>query len=115
MFSKLMEETNDDLGRALQPQEDRRAQATGNGSRRSRAETSCKTPCPPTEAATEIPCSHSETENEVIRSCSETISPSREPLEYVASGDCHKQLVLSVSTYPRGRQIVLELSFCRPE
>ena len=44
------------------------------------------------------PFSHSETENEVIRSCSETVSPSREPLEY-ASGDCHQQLVLSVSTH----------------
>ena len=34
------------------------------------------------KAATELPCSHSETESEVIRSCSETTSPSREPLEY---------------------------------
>ena len=48
---------------------------------------------------TEIPCSHFGTENEVIRSCSETISPSRGPLEYVADGDYHKQLVLSVSMY----------------
>ena len=58
--------------------------------------------CPPTEAATEIHHSYFETEIEVIRSCSETISPSREPLEYVASGDYHKQLVLSVSTYSNG-------------
>ena len=36
-FSKLQEETNDDLDRALQPQEDHSAQATGNGSRCSRA------------------------------------------------------------------------------
>ena len=36
MFSKLLEETNDDLDRALQPQETNRAQATGNGSRCSR-------------------------------------------------------------------------------
>ena len=55
-------------------------------------------------------CSRTETssrptlrqKNEVIRSCSETISPSREPLECVASGDYHKQLVLSVSTYGNG-------------
>ena len=33
MFSKFLEETNDDLDRALQPQEDQRDQATGNGSR----------------------------------------------------------------------------------
>ena len=37
--------------------------------------------------------------NEVIRSCSETISPSREPLEYVASDDCQQQLVSSVFTH----------------
>ena len=51
MFSKLLQETNDDLDRALQPQEDQRAQATGNGSRCSRAETSNKRPHPLTEAA----------------------------------------------------------------
>ena len=100
--SACLEETNDDLDRALQPQEDRRAQRTGNGSRCSRTETSSRSLCPPTKAATETPCSHSETENEVIRSCSETISPSREPLEYVAAGDYHEQLVLSVSTYGNG-------------
>ena len=66
--SKLLEETNDDLDRALQPHEDHRTQATGNGSRCSCAETSSKSPCPLTEAATEIPCSHFETEIEVIRS-----------------------------------------------
>ena len=95
MFPKLLKKTNDDLDRALQPQEDHRAQATGNGSRCSRAETSSESLCPPTEAATEIHCSHFET----VRSCSETINPSRDPLEYVASGDCHKQLVLSVTTH----------------
>ena len=30
MFSKLSKETNDDLDRALQAQEDHRAQVTGN-------------------------------------------------------------------------------------
>ena len=30
------------------------------------------------------------------------LSPSRDPLEYVASGDYHKQLVLSVTTYSNG-------------
>ena len=79
MFSKLLEETNDDLDRALQPQEEHRARATGNGSRCSRAETSSESPCTSTEAVTVMPCSHFETEIEVIRSCSETISPSREP------------------------------------
>ena len=74
MFSKLLEETNDDLDRALQPQEDHRAQATGNGSRCSPAETSSDSPRPHSEVATEIPCSHFETEIEVIRSCSETTS-----------------------------------------
>ena len=97
MLSELLEETNDDLDRALQPQEDQQPLGT--------------------EAAVLVPrhrakviiflrrqrlkihCSHSETEVEVIRSCSETISPSREPLEYVASVDYHMQLVPSVSTY----------------
>ena len=82
MFSKLLEETNDDLDRALQPSQ-----------RERKLLFSCRDmseiPCPPTEAATEIPCSHCETEKEVIRFCSETISPSREPLEYVASGNYH--------------------------
>ena len=53
---------------------------------------------PPTVTATKIPFSHSEIENELICSCSETVSLSREPLEY-ARGDYHKQLVLSVSTH----------------
>ena len=38
-----------------------RAQATGNGSRCFRTETSSGSLCPPAEAATEIPCSHFET------------------------------------------------------
>ena len=38
----------------------------------------------------------------MVRSSSETISPSREPLEYGASGYYHKQLVLSMSTYSNG-------------
>ena len=54
------------------------SQATVNGSRCSRTETSSRSPRPPTKAATKIPCSRSETENDVIRCCSETISPSRE-------------------------------------
>ena len=102
IFSKLLEETNDDLDRAQQPQEDQRAQATGNESRCSRHETSSKCRYPPTMTASEIPYSHFETEIEVNRSCSETISPSRVPLKYVASGDYHKQLVLSVSTNSNG-------------
>ena len=59
-----------------------------NGSRCSRTDTSSGSPCPPTEAATEIPCSHCET--------------ARDPLEYVANGDHHKQLALPVSTYSNG-------------
>ena len=55
MFFKLLEEENDDLDRALQPQEDRNAQATGNRSRCSRTETSSGSLCPPTKATTEIP------------------------------------------------------------
>ena len=92
MFSKLLEETNDDLDRALQPQEDHRAQANGNESRCSRAETSSKSPCPPTEAVTEIPCSHFETNRSDPFLLRERIIPSREPLE----------LVLSVSTCRNG-------------
>ena len=38
----------------------------------------------------------------MLLSCSETVSPLRDPLEYVASGDYHKELVLSVSTYSNG-------------
>ena len=49
-----LRKTNDDLDRAQQSQEYHRAQATGNGSRCSRAETSSESPCLPTEAATEI-------------------------------------------------------------
>ena len=45
MSSKLLEETNDDLDRALQPQEDHRAQASGIGSRCSRTEASSRSPC----------------------------------------------------------------------
>ena len=97
MFIKLLEQTNNDLDCALQPQEDRRAQATANRSSCSRTETSSGSPCPPTKAATETPCAHFETENEVIRSNSATISPSRGPLEYVVDGDYH---ITSNSCYP---------------
>ena len=103
MFFKLLEGANDDLDRAiLQPQEDHRAHATGNGSRCSHTKTSSESLCSLTEAATQIPHSHLETENEVLCSGSETMSLSHVPLDHVAEGDFHKQLVLSLPLYRSG-------------
>ena len=91
MFLKMVEEANDDLGRAIpQPQEDHRVHATGKRNRCCRTKTSSGSPCPPLEAATRIPCSHLDTENEVLHSSSKTISPSHGPLKHVAEGDFHK-------------------------
>ena len=81
MFHKLLGEASDDLDRVtLQSREDLRAESTRNTRR----------------------CSRAETASEVFRSRSETISPSRGPLEHVADGDVRRQLELSVPLYRSG-------------
>ena len=102
MYHKLLEKASDDLERVTpQTRESLHAEATRNKRRCPRPETSNEKSCPRAKAPSERPCSPAETlvETPCSRSRdSETISPSRGPLEQVRYGEWKYEFKMSKLT-----------------